>query len=44
MIGSSNDPGIMVRVMEDLFLHSAHQGKQQRVDYRVTVQFLEVSI
>lgn len=42
MIGSQSDPGIMVRVMEDLFIHSKSQGKQQGVQYKVTVSFLEV--
>lgn len=42
MIGSQSDPGIMVRVMGDLFVHSATQGKQQGVNYRVSVSFLEV--
>ena len=42
MIGSQSDPGIMVRVMEDLFHHSKRQGKQQGVQFKVTVSFLEV--
>lgn len=42
MIGSQADPGIMVRVMEDLFIHAQSQGKQQGVQYKVTVSFLEV--
>lgn len=42
MIGTQTDPGIMVRVMEDLFLHSRYQGNQQGVQYKVTVSFLEV--
>lgn len=42
MIGTQSDPGIMVRVMEDLFVHSHHQGKQQGVQYKVSVSFLEV--
>ena len=42
MIGTPQDPGIMVRVMGDLFLHSASQGKQQGVHYKVSVSFLEV--
>jgi kinesin family protein 18/19 len=42
MIGTQEDPGIMVRVMQDLFRHASNQGKQQGVQYRVTVSFLEV--
>jgi hypothetical protein len=42
MIGSQSDPGIMVRVMGDLFTHSVIQGKQQGVLYKVSVSFLEV--
>ena len=42
MIGSQSDPGIMVRVMEDLFTYSKRQGKQQGVQFKVTVSFLEV--
>lgn len=42
MIGTQSDPGIMVRVMEDLFLHSQIQGKAQGEQFKVTVSFLEV--
>jgi kinesin family protein 18/19 len=42
MIGSESDPGIMVRVMEDLFIFSKSHGTQQGVHYKVTVSFLEV--
>jgi hypothetical protein len=42
MIGTPSEPGIMVRVMSDLFTHSASQGKQQGVTYKVSVSFLEV--
>lgn len=28
MIGTPSDPGIMVRVMNDLFIHSESQGKR----------------
>jgi hypothetical protein len=42
MIGTQQDPGIMVRVMSDLFVHSTQQGKQQGVLYKVSVSFLEV--
>ena len=42
MIGTPSDPGIMVRVMGDLFVHSALQAKKQGVNYKVIVSFLEV--
>lgn len=42
MIGTPSDPGIMVRVMDDLFTHSAAQGKGKGVQYKVSVSFLEV--
>eukprot|EP01038_Epipyxis_sp_PR26KG_P013647 gene13647-18314_t len=42
MIGSESEPGIMLRVMNDLFVHSANQGKQKGVHYKVTVSFLEI--
>ena len=42
MIGSPNDPGIMVKVMEDLFIYSASQCKQQGNAHRIIVSFLEV--
>ena len=42
MIGSESEPGIMIRVMNDLFVHSANQGKQKGVHYKVTVSFLEI--
>lgn len=42
MIGSAAEPGLMVRVMSDLFVHAANQGKQQGSQYKVTVSFLEV--
>jgi kinesin family protein 18/19 len=42
MIGTQTDPGIMVSVMEDLFVHSLHQGRQQGVQHKVSVSFLEV--
>jgi kinesin family protein 18/19 len=42
MIGTESEPGIMVRVMGDLFLHSATQGKQKGVHYKVSVSFLEI--
>ena len=42
MIGTESEPGIMVRVMEDLFRASAKEGKAQGVQYKVTVSFLEV--
>ena len=42
MIGSEQEPGIMVRVMDDLYKHSAQQAKQQGIVCKVTVSFLEV--
>lgn len=42
MIGSESEPGIMVRVMDDLFRASDSQGKAQGVQFKVTVSFLEV--
>ena len=42
MIGNTQDPGIMVRIMSDLFVHSAKQGGKQGVIYKVSVSFLEV--
>jgi len=42
MIGSEQEPGIMVRVMEDLFVHSHKEGSKHGVQYKVTVSFLEV--
>jgi hypothetical protein len=42
MIGSQADPGMMVRVMEDLFIHSKNYASQFSVQYKVTVSFLEV--
>lgn len=42
MIGTNDDPGIMVRVMGDLFKHSEIEGKNQGFSYKVTVSFLEV--
>lgn len=42
MIGSQADPGIMVRVMDDLFTLSKSQGTHLGVHYKVSVSFLEV--
>lgn len=42
MIGTPSDPGIMVRVMDDLYIHSVNQGKQLGHDFKVLVSFLEV--
>ena len=42
MIGNNDDPGIMVRVMGDLFKHSEVEGKKQGFSYKVAVSFLEV--
>jgi hypothetical protein len=42
MIGSKADPGIMVRVMDDLFIYTSKNGKNQGVTFKATVSFLEV--
>ena len=42
MIGSQAEPGIMVRVMDDLYKYSIKQGKEKGVQYKVSVSFLEV--
>lgn len=42
MIGNLQDPGIMVRVMDDLFIHSSSQGKKMGIQFKCTVSFLEV--
>ncbi len=42
MIGTQENPGIMVRVMSDLFVHSASNAKTNAVNHKVTVSFLEV--
>lgn len=42
MIGSEQEPGIMVRVMEDLFLYSHKEGAKHGVQHKVSVSFLEV--
>lgn len=42
MIGSPSDPGIMVRVMEDLTSYSTEQGKKEGVEYKFTVSLLEI--
>jgi kinesin family protein 18/19 len=42
MIGTPTDPGIMVRVMDDLYRLSASQGREKGVSYKVSVSFLEV--
>jgi kinesin family protein 18/19 len=42
MLGSKTDPGIMVRVMNDLFQYSVKQSKKEAVIFTVTVSFLEV--
>lgn len=42
MIGTKTDPGIMVRVMDDLFRYSERQGSKERVEFKATVSFLEV--
>ena len=42
MIGSKAEPGIMVRVMDDLFKHSKITGQNQGVNFRMNVSFIEV--
>ena len=42
MIGNPSDPGIMVRVMGDLFTYCQKDGNQHGIQYKVTVSFLEV--
>ena len=42
MIGTKTDPGIMVRVMDDLFKHSKINGRNQGVNFRMNVSFIEV--
>lgn len=42
MIGSTSEPGIMVRVMNDLFLYTEKTGKSLGVVYKIRVSFLEV--
>lgn len=42
MIGSTVDPGIMVRIMNDLFHYCHKSGHSHRVTFKVTVSFLEV--
>lgn len=42
MIGSSADPGIMVRIMNDLYIHAGLSGKRLGMQYRVAVSFIEV--
>ena len=42
MIGTEENPGIMVRVMSDLFSVSASQAAANVLTYKVTVSFLEV--
>ena len=44
MIGSQSEPGIMVRVMNDLFLYTEKNGKSAGVVYKVRVSFLEVQV
>jgi hypothetical protein len=39
MIGTASDPGIMVRVMDDLFIHSESQG-QKDVMFRYVILIL----
>ncbi|KAG7388743.1 Kinesin-like protein kif19 [Phytophthora boehmeriae] len=44
MLGTHEKPGIMAKTLEDLFRHieRAHADPASRVQYRVTVSFLEV--
>jgi kinesin family member 18/19 len=42
MIGSPADPGIMARIMNDLFHYCHKSGHSQRLSFKVTVSFLEV--
>lgn len=44
MLGSATEPGIMVRVMNDLFLYSDKYANDQAVVFTVTVSFLEVCV
>ena len=44
MIGSSSEPGIMVRVMNDLFLYTEKNGQSAGVVYKIRVSFLEVCL
>ena len=42
MIGTQSEPGIMVRVMDDLFHHTSKTGSRSGVHFKVIVSFLEV--
>ena len=42
MIGTPADPGVMVRIMNDLYLHAAMLGNERSKAYRVSVSFLEI--
>jgi len=42
MIGSKAEPGIMVRVMDDLFKHSKINGESHGVNFQMNVSFIEV--
>ena len=42
MIGTQENPGIMVRVMSDLFNQCSQNATSARVKHQVTVSFLEV--
>jgi kinesin family protein 18/19 len=44
MLGSPAEPGIMMRVMNDLFMYSAINAKDEAVVFTVTVSFLEVGL
>ena len=43
MIGSQSEPGIMVRVMQDLFQHCNRTGERLGVNYKVCVSFLDLA-
>jgi hypothetical protein len=42
MIGSPSEPGIMLRIMNDLFHYCQKAGQVQRSGFKITVSFLEV--
>ena len=41
MLGTDEDPGIMVRALNDLFLEMEHT--REKLVYKVTMSYLEVS-
>ncbi len=42
MIGSVEEPGIMVLTLQDLFKLSVEHGRKNGTKFRVTVSFIEV--